>query len=48
MVHAAARRLQPRYLLCGHVHDDWGARGRIGATRVLNLGPDPVYLEITP
>ncbi|MCB2109766.1 MAG: metallophosphoesterase family protein [Defluviimonas sp.] len=42
---AAARRLEPRYLLCGHVHDDWGARGMIGETEVMNLGPRPTWIE---
>lgn len=43
---AAARRLAPRYLLCGHIHDDWGARGRIGKTEVMNLGPGVTWIEI--
>lgn len=42
---AAARRIAPRYLLCGHVHDDWGARGRIGTTQVMNLGPGQTWIE---
>lgn len=32
---------QPRLAVCGHIHDSWGARGRIGATEVANLGPVP-------
>ncbi|GAB4389990.1 metallophosphoesterase family protein [Albidovulum sp.] len=43
---AAARRLAPRWLLCGHVHDDWGAQGRIGATGVRNLGPGVTWIEL--
>lgn len=43
---AAAKRLSPRYLLCGHIHDDWGARGRIGVTEVMNLGPGLAWIEI--
>ncbi len=43
---AAARRLLPRYLLCGHIHDDWGARGWIGQTEVMNLGPGVTRIEI--
>ncbi len=45
-VYAAAERLQPQVLLCGHIHDSWGQEGRIGATRVINLGPFPTFLEV--
>lgn len=43
---AATRRMAPRLLLCGHVHDDWGARGKIGPTEVMNLGPSASRIEI--
>lgn len=43
---SAAERLAPRYLLCGHIHDDWGAHGRIGRTEVMNLGPGVTWIEI--
>jgi len=43
---AAAQRWAPRYLLCGHVHDAWGARGRIGETEVMNLGPGVTWITI--
>lgn len=39
-------RIKPKFLLCGHVHDCWGERGRIGQTFVANLGPVPVYFDI--
>ncbi|MEM8742536.1 MAG: metallophosphoesterase [Pseudomonadota bacterium] len=45
-IRAAAERLQPRYLLCGHIHDSWGQHGRIGTCEVINLGPRPTLLEI--
>lgn len=45
-IRAAIERLQPRLFLCGHVHDSWGARDRIGITPVANLGPVPVHFEI--
>lgn len=45
-VFAAAERLQPRLLLCGHVHDCWGQRGHIGRTEVVNLGPGLTYFEL--
>jgi Icc-related predicted phosphoesterase len=33
-------------LLCGHVHDCWGQRGRIGKTQVVNLGPGVTWFEV--
>lgn len=39
-------RVQPQLFLCGHVHDSWGARSRIGRTTVANLGPVPVFFEV--
>ncbi|MCZ0813223.1 MAG: metallophosphoesterase family protein [Pseudomonadota bacterium] len=43
---AAIGRLEPRLALCGHIHDSWGATGRIGQTQVHNLGPEPNWFEI--
>lgn len=43
---AAIETMQPRFCLCGHIHDSWGERGHIGATEVINLGPHPVTLEL--
>ncbi len=42
----AARRLSPRWLLCGHIHDAWGETGRIGDTQVMNLGPTPNWITL--
>jgi Icc-related predicted phosphoesterase len=44
-IRAAIEDMQPGFCLCGHIHDSWGRRGKIGATEVLNLGPHPVLLE---
>ncbi|NSY37988.1 metallophosphoesterase family protein [Leisingera sp. ANG59] len=47
-VRAAAERVQPQLLLCGHVHDCWGFRGNLGKTQVANLGPGVSWFEVEP
>ena len=42
----AIERLQPPLAVCGHIHESWGARSRIGETEVANLGPDGAFFEL--
>ncbi len=45
-IRAAIARIRPALALCGHIHDSWGQRGRIGATEIVNLGPTPNWFEV--
>jgi uncharacterized protein len=36
----AIERLSPPLAVCGHIHESWGARSRLGQTQIANLGPD--------
>jgi Icc-related predicted phosphoesterase len=37
---------RPRLAVCGHIHESWGCRSRIGDTPIRNLGPTGVWLEV--
>lgn len=37
---------RPMIAVCGHVHECWGQESQIGATRVLNVGPAGVLLDL--
>ncbi len=43
---AAIERTQPLLAVCGHIHESWGARSRLGATEVINLGPEGAKLHL--
>lgn len=46
-LHTATERLKPQYLFCGHIHEAWGQTGKIGETRVRNLGPTINWFDIS-
>jgi Icc-related predicted phosphoesterase len=37
---------RPRFALCGHIHEAWGERSRIGPTEIVNLGPAGAVLDV--
>jgi Icc-related predicted phosphoesterase len=43
---SAIERKHPPVAVCGHIHQCWGRESTVGATRVLNLGPDGTTIEI--
>ncbi|MDQ3572278.1 MAG: metallophosphoesterase family protein [Actinomycetota bacterium] len=42
----AVERLQPELAVCGHIHESWGSRSKIGDTEIANLGPEGVFFDV--
>jgi len=42
----AIKTVQPKIAVCGHIHEAWGQRSKIGATEIANLGPTGAYFTI--
>lgn len=37
---------RPRLAVCGHIHESWGERSRLGPTEIANLGPAGAWFEV--
>jgi len=42
----AIERTQPQLAVCGHIHECWREEATIGRTRVVNLGPEGMLLDV--
>lgn len=43
---AVVQRTAPVLMVCGHIHDSWTERSRVGRTEIVNAGPGGVMHEL--
>ena len=37
---------QPKLVVCGHIHSDWGKQMKLGTSKIINAGPAGIVVEI--
>lgn len=45
-IRAAVESKEPKLVVCGHIHSDWGKQCTLGQTRIVNAGPAGVVIEL--
>ena len=45
-IRECVERCQPKLVVCGHIHSDWGKQVRLGESLVVNAGPQGVMIDL--